>query len=382
MRSGFLGAGVGPLAFAPTDYPYVVNPAATMRFEDSPDSEQGAVGTVAGGVIYRPGKFGKAVQVAEATTNLVANPSFEIDTNGYSCVNITGERVTADAVYGSACLHLYDATGGGNKYLTCNFSLPAGTTYTFSFAIKSKLNGGNAFVLIGGPGFSTIPLQFASPVWERKGITFTTDAAGTYYFLLSYDACTGGDFWIDAVQLEQKSYATPYCDGSLGTGHTWSGTPHASSSTRAIGYVYWSVDLGASHTILAWINVDALHALNNYFLGDGVSFSLGIAPSATVSCYHNGWVTFGAGSVTPGTWQQVAMVFDAASNVATLYLDGNLLIATAVAPLSPSGTLITGIANESYQFNGLIDDLIILPYAASAQLIADLYAANRPVRVR
>jgi hypothetical protein len=41
-------------------------------------------------------------------------------------------------------------------------------------------------------------------------------------------------FWADAAQLEQKSYATSYCDGSLGTGYTWAGTAHASASTRAV----------------------------------------------------------------------------------------------------------------------------------------------------
>ena len=40
-------------------------------------------------------------------------------------------------------------------------------------------------------------------------------------------------FWWDGAQVEAKSYATSYCDGTLGTGYAWTGTAHNSTSTRA-----------------------------------------------------------------------------------------------------------------------------------------------------
>ena len=43
---------------------------------------------------------------------------------------------------------------------------------------------------------------------------------------------SGKFFYIDGAQCEAKAYPTPYCDGSLGTGHAWTGTAHASTSTR------------------------------------------------------------------------------------------------------------------------------------------------------
>jgi hypothetical protein len=47
------------------------------------------------------------------------------------------------------------------------------------------------------------------------------------------DHLSQGNLLVDAFQVEQKPYATTYCDGDLGDGYTWSGAPHASTSTRA-----------------------------------------------------------------------------------------------------------------------------------------------------
>jgi hypothetical protein len=44
-------------------------------------------------------------------------------------------------------------------------------------------------------------------------------------------------YYVDALQVEEKGYATTYCDGSLGVGYSWSGTAHASTSTRLDSYL-------------------------------------------------------------------------------------------------------------------------------------------------
>ena len=41
------------------------------------------------------------------------------------------------------------------------------------------------------------------------------------------------DMHLDALQIEYKPYATPYADGDMGEGYAWTGTAHASTSTRA-----------------------------------------------------------------------------------------------------------------------------------------------------
>jgi hypothetical protein len=53
-------------------------------------------------------------------------------------------------------------------------------------------------------------------------------------------AAVACDFVVDAVQLEQKAYATSYCDGTIGTGYAWSGTANASASVRTKADIYTS----------------------------------------------------------------------------------------------------------------------------------------------
>jgi len=75
--------------------------------------------------------------------------------------------------------------------------------------------------------------------WQRAGSTFTPGGADlTGNLTVRVGAPTvGRSLYITAGQIEQKSTATSYCDGSLGTGYSWSGTAHASSSVRAASRV-------------------------------------------------------------------------------------------------------------------------------------------------
>jgi hypothetical protein len=70
--------------------------------------------------------------------------------------------------------------------------------------------------------------------WHRieTVITIGADTTGVLQFITTGAPGVDDRIWIDAVQIEAKSYATTYCDGSLGPGYTWSGTAHASTSSR------------------------------------------------------------------------------------------------------------------------------------------------------
>ena len=81
----------------------------------------GQVGTSTGGVIYRPGKFGKALQVADATTNFFWDSSCEYDAGLtlWGITNVGGTLTAArstevQALYGSYVAKLVQsATGSG-----------------------------------------------------------------------------------------------------------------------------------------------------------------------------------------------------------------------------------------------------------------------------
>ena len=77
--------------------------------------------------------------------------------------------------------------------------------------------------------------------WHRYTYTRTLGAGATTAGMgvrVGLNA-SQGSFLVDAFQVENKSYATPYADGSLGNGHSWSGTAHASTSSRTQAGLYY-----------------------------------------------------------------------------------------------------------------------------------------------
>ena len=78
--------------------------------------------------------------------------------------------------------------------------------------------------------------QICVDQWQRIECTITIaggDLAGNLDVREQGSTPTAGKFfYVDAVQIEARAYTTPDCDGSLGTGFSWSGTAHASTSAR------------------------------------------------------------------------------------------------------------------------------------------------------
>lgn len=177
----------------------------------------------------------------EATTNLVSNPSFETNTTSWSNYSNgtaagTRTRVTTHALAGTYSYELIK-TGGGTTDrwgITRTRSVTAGEVLTFSAWIKiTAITGGNQAVRINCQNniTNTSAYLYGTGDWRRVSITATATATGTASFYIWIDDCTTATIYVDAVQLENKAYATPYIDGSMATG-TWDGTAHASASSR------------------------------------------------------------------------------------------------------------------------------------------------------
>jgi len=82
--------------------------------------------------------------------------------------------------------------------------------------------------------------------WERLEVTGTLAAGNTTARIQIRDdrAAAWDDIYIDGVQVEEKAYATSYCDGTLGTGYAWTGAAHGSTSTRAVTQVNLDAHVG------------------------------------------------------------------------------------------------------------------------------------------
>jgi hypothetical protein len=75
--------------------------------------------------------------------------------------------------------------------------------------------------------------------WHRLVANNLTVTAGNSITLRVRDARAAGwtNFYIDAAQIEATAYHTPYVDGDIGDGCAWTGANHATTSTRARGYL-------------------------------------------------------------------------------------------------------------------------------------------------
>lgn len=194
----------------------------------------------------------------EPTTNLIKNPSFEstnvTDGGWYVAVSAFMATMTkvadATAPFGSNCCKLIQPASGTTDYVVGvnTTGLTEDTKYTFSFYLKSGgirqvpyvqfADGANNKL-----GFDQQITGMRTDIWQRYVYQVDLPAGQTTlkcFFVVPNRAENQPVSYvlIDGVQLEQKAYATPYCDGSLGTTYSWSGTAHNSTSSRAGVPVY------------------------------------------------------------------------------------------------------------------------------------------------
>jgi hypothetical protein len=168
--------------------------------------------------------------VPEATTNEIKNPSFETDTSSWTTTSAGVFRVVGGTAGAYAARLTASATNGRLEHTgTAGLN---GQSWTASAWVKA---GSGAVQLQIREG-TTVLASVASSgggAWEHLAVTHPLTANRTLTVAIvdtRSSAWTAVD--VDAVQLEQKAYATTYCDGDQ-DGCRWLGTQHASRSYRS-----------------------------------------------------------------------------------------------------------------------------------------------------
>jgi hypothetical protein len=179
-----------------------------------------------------------------AVTNLAPNPSFEVDTTGWTTFGANGgiARSTADAYTGSACLNITSTGGFSMGGQSTAISISSNTRYIISLYAKNNASGTEGFSLrasgdVSGNSAAASGLADEDD-WGRLQLIWTSGASDTTVQIQVYAASGVADFFIDAVMLEEKTtgeFASRYVDGDQGLGYAWTGTPHNSTSTRVSG---------------------------------------------------------------------------------------------------------------------------------------------------
>lgn len=175
--------------------------------------------------------------VVTVRTNLVTNPSFETNTAGWSF----GTRVTTQFYVGTASLERVATALNENTGITVPVSVSQ--TYTASAWVKGEagkllrirlLEYTSADVYVAETNGADVT---ATGGWQRITVTRTFGSTGAKARVSIANRTAGAHtFYVDAVQLEVGSTASPYFDGSTSASgdftYAWSGTAHASTSLQ------------------------------------------------------------------------------------------------------------------------------------------------------
>lgn len=399
-----------------TGYGYAVDPLFLCHydgalpyysdFRGSAIGHKGQVDTRTGGVIFRRGIYNKAVQVAEAVTNKVQNPSAETTGNFVLRGTATVTRDTGTHFIGGiATATSYKIVlAAANDGIDLTTSALANAVHYVTFFVTGSALTTNQVSLDGTNWNATTLLaqetDSAGNTWSRYGVSILAAQANGSTTCRIRNTASSGTFYMDAVQVEQRAYPTPYCDGSLGgstdttvvNGHSWSGTAHASNGVRVAA----TIDYPPSGNI----NL-AQGSISFWFKSHGVSDGFPVAFSAEVNSDNRltillsssgnlkpycdavsggSTVSTATGATTASTgWNHVAVTWTTGS--LKLYLNGTLsgTTGTYVAPVGTLASLKVGYALTGFQCNTFLDDLAILPLVLTDHEVKSIYYSSAPL---
>jgi hypothetical protein len=230
--------------------------------------------------------------VPEATTNLFEDPSFEAaDLTTYWTVDGTAVNSTDDQWVGANAAKATVLSGS----VVSIYKIIAVTATPYTIQAMVRRPGGAAITndsthtqaRVSGLGaLNWDSVSHIQDGWYHCVKTFTPAAGNRVIGIYLKEV----DMLADALQLENKEYATTYTDGDLlgwrdtdgeddTIGYAWSGTAHASTSTRHAqersgGRVYDLTDLGARAVtgFNGWGPPDPQHQITRYALLPGAQY--------------------------------------------------------------------------------------------------------------
>jgi len=346
------------------------------------------VGAVA---TYRPGegRFGSAVAVEEGTENRIATPTT------FAGWAIGGENAVLDNDGSFYPSQVKFARVRTTSWGFQSNSIPAanGQTWSVSYIARRGTGDGEPRAAIMIMNANNVHASNITPTfssrnigggWVRYEDTFTINREDTGYIRLRFyvTATNGGYHDLALPQLEQKPFATSFVDG-----------------TRAAGRLEYpqSIWNHATGTFAAWVktptDVTTDRVLTLQWAKDAVGADtwFGIRMDTTgrfVVSYGSANTLTTADSYNDGQWHHIALTWVDGTPDVHLYVDGER-VASASEPISVSnpggryrGVIPIGHRGWTYNdqwWNGLIDELLILPYAVSEEEIVSWYEAQGPL---
>ncbi|MEI6462546.1 MAG: LamG-like jellyroll fold domain-containing protein, partial [bacterium] len=333
------------------------------------------------------------VNSSQTTPTMIVGSS----ASGVTALNAALGTVSQDSTtprFGTKSLLLDNTSSSLDQIYSMTDTLTA-ASYTMSFyAYKDGTQLTSSDVLpigstnpIAGLPSSTVTYEDVGGGWTRVKGVFTADTVSNQVF--GIQVRSGKKIYVDGVQLENKSYATTYADGSLGSNYAWTGTANNSTSNRTVVNLKYSPTGNISSSqgsISLWVKFKNLgnswqYILNNdanpganwglFWYGTNLDFRIADSGNTTNANVYRPLLTSEVGN-----WHHVVATWDNTQNSINMIKDGNLAVSPTTTSFTYGGfssTLSIGNANNLYLGNVEISDLRIFNAALNSNQITDLY---------
>jgi len=368
-------------------------------------SLRGQEATISGAFHLAAGRWAgtRALMVEEAATNIVTNPVAAKSRNGYD--SAWGDiivRSTEKSLFGPASVKwTWDGVGGGGcKYNLAGYS--ANTDYVASVYVWiPDIQTGDVKFTIFGDGWVSLGKTLITDRnrWVRAVVTFNTGTNSVVRPTVYINSPSASlFFYVDGLNVVAGSIATSHIDGDLGPGYSWSGTPHASESTRAATEVNlddyadlisendtWSLSLWWQPQYDAdddW--PDAAYLFDTRGASDNHRVILEFDDDDDkYNVYVNGAWRFQSSAQTfqAGEWQHVVLTFDFGNDEYTLSVNGvqdGTDTTSLTAPTLTEMNLGSDYAGNNHA-NAAYAEFALFDRVLTSQEIAALYLRNEPL---
>jgi hypothetical protein len=342
----------------------------------------------------------QGIVMEPATTNLVTNPSIETNANTYNKYNATEAALTrsdTQARFGSYSLYCETSTNASVEGWYSDFiSVSASTAYTLSMWLHttSAIQIGILWYTAGDVYISS-SLQGVTAAlgWKRWQVTGTAPGTAAKARLVAIEqsgSATPISFYADGIQLEQKGMPTTTCIGDMA--HcAWSGTAHASTSTRTGTTMQVPTANSISATkgsIVIWFRLN-----DDWNANGGILFDAGNAnnefwayvdAAGPIYYFINGVARVVSNNVTPDIDHCAVFEWDQAADESALYLDGvevntGTLGGSGWTPGTNLGIGYSPNIGATYNLCGVITEFATFGDLLSPEEIAQLWNLKQPL---
>jgi hypothetical protein len=330
-----------------------------------------------------------SLYAADPTTNILGSTVRGVETAGNIAAftaldGATLTQTTAQAWQGTRSL-LVDTTTSGGVFggVSCTASCSGSTAYTASVYVYSASGGGVDLILsdnVGAAQASTGEVEIPAGVWTRLTVTYTTDAAATSIIMYVTDGFVVfqlQQFYLDGFQIELGSTATAWANP------TGSALALKYDVTRFFAGGIEALTLSCRGRTTKTASSVALALTNSLDSNPAIRLTRPTAALVRGRFQDDtGTATFCDGTWNPtGAFEMLSLVVrtspGASETVAQIFLNGaSVGTSTPTLPtLTALDRLHIGNVDAAQAFGGYIDEVLLLPYAASPSMLAGLHAS-------